>query len=134
MDKLLWKVSLNGRLRKDNRLIITGVVAQLVERLICIQEAWGSTPHNSTFLLYYININILTSLSNHSTNPSCWFFLFLFFFFFGTYCFISLSTFRPWWSFRTFLFSWAFSAISSFSSFGYNLKPNTLGTNSSFLK
>jgi hypothetical protein len=28
----------------------SGVVAQLVERLICIQEAWGSTPHNSIFV------------------------------------------------------------------------------------
>lgn len=33
-----------------------GVVAQLVERLICIQEAWGSTPHNSIFLTIY-NLN-----------------------------------------------------------------------------
>jgi hypothetical protein len=35
---------------------LLGVVAQLVERLICIQEAWGSTPHNSIFLFIIINI------------------------------------------------------------------------------
>jgi hypothetical protein len=24
-----------------------GVIAQLVERLLCTQEVWGSIPHNS---------------------------------------------------------------------------------------
>jgi hypothetical protein len=40
-----------GQLRGCSRVFLSGVVAQLVERLICIQEAWGSTPHNSTFLI-----------------------------------------------------------------------------------
>ena len=40
-----------GKLRQGGSFFLTGVVAQLVERLICIQEAWGSTPHNSTFYL-----------------------------------------------------------------------------------
>jgi hypothetical protein len=31
--------------------IMSGIIAQLVERLIRIQEAWGSIPHCSTFLL-----------------------------------------------------------------------------------
>lgn len=32
-------------------MFMDGVVAQLVERLICIQEAWGSIPHNSIFFI-----------------------------------------------------------------------------------
>jgi hypothetical protein len=39
-----------GRLKEGESDYLIGVVAQLVERLICIQEAWGSTPHNSIFL------------------------------------------------------------------------------------
>ena len=38
-----------GRLRRLEAETMSGVIAQLVERLICIQEAWGSTPHNSIF-------------------------------------------------------------------------------------
>lgn len=38
-------------LRKVGARLLIGVVAQLVERLICIQEAWGSTPHNSIFFI-----------------------------------------------------------------------------------
>ena len=49
-------LNLNKLSKKD----IIGVVAQLVERLICIQEAWGSTPHNSIFLfltlLSFLNV------------------------------------------------------------------------------
>jgi hypothetical protein len=33
------------------------VVAQLVERLICIQEAWGSTPHNSMFIYFFLPVD-----------------------------------------------------------------------------
>lgn len=32
--------------------MVAGVVAQLVERLFRIQEAWGSTPHYSIFLIF----------------------------------------------------------------------------------
>lgn len=47
--------------------LLTGVIAQLVERLICIQEAWGSTPHNSIFLHLFISTNdeVTTSISKH---------------------------------------------------------------------
>lgn len=41
---------MNGELIVGSWDALNGVVAQLVERLICIQEAWGSTPHNSIFL------------------------------------------------------------------------------------
>ena len=32
--------------------MLAGVVAQLVERLFRIQEAWGSTPHYSIFFIF----------------------------------------------------------------------------------
>ena len=47
------------RCLKGNNSI--GVVAQLVERLICIQEAWGSTPHNSIFFLFSIFYLLINS-------------------------------------------------------------------------
>lgn len=43
------KVKLN---KIGKAFVSAGVVAQLVERLFRIQEAWGSTPHCSIFLLY----------------------------------------------------------------------------------
>jgi outer membrane lipopolysaccharide assembly protein LptE/RlpB len=46
-EKKLPKTNGNTHISSD---LYNGVVAQLVERLICIQEAWGSTPHNSIFV------------------------------------------------------------------------------------
>lgn len=43
-------------IRKWHRILVSGIVAQLVERLICIQEAWGSTPHNSKFFNKIISL------------------------------------------------------------------------------
>ena len=35
-------------------LIYLGVIAQLVERLLCMQKAGGSNPSDSTFFIYSI--------------------------------------------------------------------------------
>lgn len=56
---------------------MNGVVAQLVERLICIQEAWGSIPHNSIFFyqieliirINFIKIIIIFSFCSSSLEP-----------------------------------------------------------------
>ena len=48
-DKVIWCWRM-GQLRWWVSRVSVGVIAQLVERLICIQEAWGSIPHNSIFL------------------------------------------------------------------------------------
>ena len=56
-----------GRVIRGVRgVLITGVVAQLVERLFRIQEAWGSIPYCSIFLytIIFIHYPIITFLSN----------------------------------------------------------------------
>lgn len=62
-------------------LNIIGVVAQLVERLICIQEAWGSTPHNSTFFINYHRLisDIGSKILNVKDTSTQSFFLFVLF-------------------------------------------------------
>ena len=37
--------------RAINYIYSAGVIAQLVERLLCTQEVWSSTLHNSTIFL-----------------------------------------------------------------------------------
>ena len=39
-------------------IICTGVIAQLVERLLCMQKAGGSNPSDSTFLIFALSFFI----------------------------------------------------------------------------